>query len=285
MLTGIYGNPENIYLVCGGKKNTQNPQILNVKPLNNIRVSSGKGVFSMLLAFKALKKGIPVYSNFHLKTDGLLKEYAQNWHYLTIDGLYEVEQQGYDNVKIFVDEAVTWIESRVSAHDDTNLYIDYILAQSRKNSEDWVMISQLKSMLDKRFRLMSNCEIWCADRRLRNNEGGNCTDDFHYMITNKIRAKPLTLTYKKVLKLGLFDMYNTKEKIMSPKFETLQFKMNEGNREKLNAVIDEYVKKVLENLPYEFKNITQYQVKDTMLRLNLPLDYVPYVYARIKSKK
>lgn len=267
MLTGIYGNPEQ-------------------KNLRFLWVSSGKGVFSTLLISKSLRAEIPVYSNFKINTEHpILKPYAKYWHYLTIDGLAEIEENNYDRVKIFVDEAVTWIESRVSAHDETNQYVDSILALSRHNNEDWVCISQLKSMLDKRFRLMSSCEIWCADRRLHNADGSDCTDDFEYMITNKIHAVHKKLTYKKVLKLDLFSMYNTKEKILSPKFESLQFRMNEKNREKLNLIIDDYAKTVLKEIPYEFKNITQYMVKDAMLRLNLPLDYVPYVFARIKSKK
>lgn len=259
MLTGIYGNPE---------------QSLG---LTSLWVSSGKGILTCALIHPIKDKDIPIYANFTLKG-------VKNYHYLTIDGLYEIEQKEYDYVKILVDEAVTWIESRVSGHEDTNLYVDYILAQSRKNRQDWVMISQLKSMLDKRFRLMSNMEIWCADRRLRNSDGSNCTDDFHYLMTNKRRYVPKTLKYKTVLDLKLFDMYKTEEKIRSPRFDALQFKMNEGNNEKLNAVVDEYTQRVLTVLPFEYKNITQYMVKDAMLRLNLPLDYVSYIYARIKSK-
>lgn len=265
MLTGLYGNPDTPKK-CG--------------------VGSGKGVFATLLIYKALINEIHVYSNYKINVNHpLLKPYAEYWHYLQIDGLFDMEQQGYDRVKVFVDEAKNWIESRVSAHDEQNQYVDDILALSRHNDEDWVMLSQLKSMLDKRFRLMSTCEIWCADRALHNPDGGHCTDDFHYMITNAHSAKPRTLTYKKVLKMDLFNMYNTKEKILSPRFENLQFRMNEKNRDKLNQIIDEYAGLVLKELPYEYKNITQYMVKDTMLRINLPLDYVSYVYARIKSKK
>lgn len=290
MLTGIYGNPEitltNAQDFLFLLNRDMGKFLILVRHLSNYRVSSGKGVLATLLIRKSLFRKVHTYSNFKINVEHpQLKPYADYWHFLKIDGLHDLEEKGYDEVKIFVDEAKNWIESRISAHDEQNQYVDDVLALSRHNNEDWVLLSQLKSMLDKRFRLMSTCEIWCADRRLHNLDGTNCTDDFHYAITNTIKVKPLLLKYKKVIELDLFNMYNTKEKILSPHFESLQFRMNEGNREKLNVIIDGYVELCLKEIPYEYKNITQYQVKDTMLRLNLPLDYVSYVYARIKSRK
>lgn len=58
---------------------------------------------------------------------------------------------------VLIDEAYTWLESRISAS-HLNLYLSYMLFQSRKLGMDIVTTVQLASTIDKRYRELA--DVW-----------------------------------------------------------------------------------------------------------------------------
>jgi len=63
---------------------------------------------------------------------------------------------------VLIDEAYTWLESRISAS-HLNLYLSYMLFQSRKLGMDIVTTVQLASTIDKRYRELA--DVWIEANR------------------------------------------------------------------------------------------------------------------------
>lgn len=179
----------------------------------------------------------------------------------------------YENCIILLDEAYTYLESRVPASELVRI-MGYILMQSRKSKVDLYLTAQLLSSIDKRYRELSDYFIVADSRK-------NEYDDFTYHLSDKNQYFTFKLDYLKVL--PFFELYNTNQKILTtnPKilFDT---KNSDEKEEEINNyanIIEEY---------YENEGLTN--ITKSMVQLYATTKKVPHflvesIYAELKIRK
>ena len=169
---------------------------------------------------------------------------------------------------VIIDEAWAWLESRLSGK-PINLFMSYILFQSRKKELDIILTTQLDEVIDKRFRQMANIIIECHEPI----EG-----DFYYCI--KVRGhRPYWVKLCHDEAASVWKYYDTMEMI-SPFDEDLKFKV--GNKQKRLASQDETITQMLKIAPA--KSWTKGTVEAYFLENRLPHAEIPTVLGRIKLK-
>jgi len=102
-------------------------------------LGEGKTLLASYLAYKEAKKGRTVYANFGLP-------FAERLD--TILRLKEVK-----NAFVVIDDIIPFLDSRQS---QKNVFMSWILNQSRKRDVDIVYTSQVLSAVDLRLRLLTN---------------------------------------------------------------------------------------------------------------------------------
>lgn len=220
-------------------------------------LGTGKTLF---LAYISTKFNRKVYSNFELKN----KFYEP----LKVIDLLNLP----NNIEVFIDEAYTWLESRVSSK-ALNRYLSYILLQSRKRTINIYITAQLFSTVDLRFREQSNILILCK----------KIDEGFHYKIFNRDNnsMKAVILPFEKA-KI-FYQVYDTYEIIEPFEKRKLEFQLISSDTELLLNTS----KKIAFELHNKIKDdkYTHQNVKLALLENGFEPQYEPYVYAFLHSEK
>lgn len=234
-------------------------------------VGGGKTLFCTQIALHDKR---PIYSNYKIN--------LPNYHDLKPEMLSTLTE----STLVIIDEAYTWLESRLSGR-NINLYLTYILFQSRKRNLDILITDQLVGTIDLRFRAMTNYEIQCnkiIDSELVTNENPEGILGFEYTIYKcergifKYKISKLLMPYD--IAQTIFPFYDTKQ-IISSIDDSLLLNITQDKRSILEDV-DDVVNKLLEKYPA--KSITKGIVSDYCLRNNRPPTYIDIIYNALKAK-
>ena len=227
-------------------------------------LGSGKTLYLVVIGVK-LKR--PIYSNFKLN--------LSNYRPLGLHDLIDLET----NVNVFIDEAYTWIDSRVSGS-SVNRYCSYVILQSRKTFTDVFLTAQLFSTVDIRFRLQSNIIVECKAIGKQRFYKAVVPEMFRYVITNRENngVDVKELTFENAVKY--FKLYDTLEIIDSGEKEALEFYLIVRNPKLLKKKVLAISKAVEPDI----NTITHPSVKFALLMNAIPLQYEQYVYNYLTGK-
>jgi len=227
-------------------------------------LGSGK---SLLLAVLAKRLKRTIYSNFKLN--------IPNYKPLSLFDLIDLE----NNINVFIDEAWTWIDSRVSGS-AVNRYCSYVILQSRKTFTDVFITAQMFSTVDIRFRIQSNVIIKCKAIGKQKYYKAVVPIKFQYTIINKENhsRNVKDLYFDDAIKY--FKVFDTLEIIDSSEKEALEFYLVVKNPNMLKKKVIQIAK----SIEPDINEITHPSVKFALLMNAVPLQYEQYVYNYITGK-
>lgn len=222
-------------------------------------LGSGKTLFMVVISYFSQK---PIVSNFEVKfSNRIIEKFNLN----------KFVQAKYENCIILLDEAYTYLESRVSAN-ELNRIMSYILFQSRKKNVELYLTTQLLSTIDKRYRELS--DVFIVAQRDQN-------ENFCYYITDKQKTVKLCLDYMKML--PFFELYDTNQIILTNNqkilFDTKDESQKDEEIEKQADIIEEFYNN--EGLT----NITKSMVQLYAMKKGLPNFLVESIFATLKIRK
>lgn len=218
-------------------------------------MGSGK---TLLATEFALTSKIPVIANYKIQ--------SKNVHPLQIDELMHLP---YDKCKVIIDEAYTYLESRVSMS-KLNLYMSYILFQSRKRGIDIIVTAQLAGTIDHRFIDLSDIMIGAKQVR----------DGFLYIITDG-----RTTQFKKIKFADaerIWGRYDTTEVVLPPNIQDLETAIGVMDRKKLKLEIDNLEKLFYSQFPDNVK-VTHAIVDSFLLDNDKSEIFGQYLYPRLQK--
>ena len=218
---------------------------------------SGKTLF---LAYLSKKLKRQIYSNFKLKVD--------NYKSLRVIDLLNLP----NNVEVFIDEAYTWLESRVSSK-ALNRYLSYILLQSRKRTINIYITAQLFSTVDIRFREQSSIIIFCK----------KIDDGFQYKIFNMDNncVNCVLLPFDKAK--DYYKYYDTYEIVEPFDKAKLEFQLLQSYPELLFETSKKIALKIRDKI--KDNKYTHQNVKIALISNGFDKCFEPFVYAFLHSKK
>lgn len=220
-------------------------------------VGSGKTLFATHLAKNDSR---PVYANYKIK--------IKRHHELKPEMLSHLNESSL----VIMDEAYRWLESRLSSR-NLNLYLSYILFQSRKRGLDIVLTDQLEGTIDTRFRQMTNYEIQCQAIEV----------GFHYTIFKLSRFQvyqPISMIMPFETAEKLYPLFDSWEFL--PINEDLVFNVTE-DKKTLMQDIDKIVAGLLKKA--DAKVYTKGIIADICLRNEYPKSYIDLIYNSIQASK
>lgn len=219
---------------------------------------SGKTLLLSIFAFYSKRK---VLSNFKLKLN--------NYKELTIIDILNIPNKA----DIFIDEAHSWLESRLSGS-ALNIVSSDINFHSRKLHLDIYLSTIMFSTIDKRFRFQSDFIIYCYPRfNLKK-------DDFIFQFEHS-ETKSIfiwQLPYKNAK--NFFSIYDTFEIIESQQKNKLEFKLIEQNPKQLLKKIKEISKIIKPKLNI----ITHDTIKTILFLEGINIGYEKYLYLYLNKK-
>lgn len=246
-------------------------------------VGSGKNILEVADCC-ATPKEIPIYTNFKLS--------LKNAELIEPEELFDTftEEKEVPIKKLVTDEAVTWLESRGSGFSDLNKYISYMISQSRKRGLNWTVLSQLRGMLDLRWRGQETQITYCYPRNL--DMAGNSTDDFKFAVMRDTRIVKLEMKYETAKQF--FGLYDTSQTLMPPDFNELAMKIKfEKNPKLLDEYATKYAKLLIKSgVPTKTQKngekkilINDDWIRDKLLEINKieAMNYIKYIKPRIKK--
>ena len=201
----------------------------------------------------------PVLSNYKIDSD--------NVHDLEISQLFKLP---YEKCLVVLDEAYAYIESRVSMS-KLNLYMSYILFQSRKRGIDIICTAQLSSSLDNRFIELADLLIVAQQTKT----------GFRYFVTNKNKIRVFNMSFEYAEKI--WGKYDTSQVVMPNNMQDLQTQIEVLDRDKLKSKIDLLEKQYLKK--YKSIKLSHGSVDNFLLDIGESDVYTSYLYARLKSKE
>jgi hypothetical protein len=235
-----------------------------------------------LLATKLVKNSnTPVIANYdigvfkfnedgtkELDDDGkaILLERDANTHLLELGQLFHLP---YKKCKVVLDEGTVYLENRVSMS-KLNLYLSYVLFQSRKRGIDIIITAQLANTIDSRFINLADIIILCQQTK----------EGFNYFVSNGQIIRKMFIPYKEAMKL--FDSYDTGQVIMPPQMQDLETQVQILDRKELKKKIDELEKDFRLKYPDKVK-VTHSLVNSYLLDEDLSEEYASYLYARLQK--
>lgn len=235
-------------------------------------VGSGKTLLSTLMA---MNDDRPIYSNYELN--------LPNYHELKPESLSKLTE----STLVLIDEAYSWLDSRLSGR-GINIYLTYILFQSRKRELDILMTDQLIGSIDVRYRAMTNYEIQCrkiSDAEQITEENKEGIVGFLYNIIKyeqyyQIPCGKFLLQYEKAKEI--FPYYKTKQ-IINPIDDMMMVNISKDKSDivyQVNNAVEELLK------IYPPSQITKGIVSDFCLNTNRPYNnqYIEMIYNRLKAK-
>ncbi len=227
-------------------------------------LGSGKTLFSTYLASKMKRT---IYCNYKLN--------LPNYKPLDLVDIIDIEP----HCNIIIDEAYTWIDSRVSGR-GVNRYCSYVILQSRKTYTDIIVTAQMFSTLDLRFRKMSNIIIECQSIGKQIYKDMIVPKRFHYKILNREKG---TISHKELSfksAIPYFKLFNTYEVINSSEKYQLEYHLIANDPKQLKKKIISISNFIKDDI----NEITHPTVKFALLSNEIPLQYEPYVYAYLSGK-
>lgn len=226
-------------------------------------LGSGKTLFTVIIASDSK---LPVVSNFKLN--------LPNVECLPFE-LNKFLKAEYSDCIIILDEAYTYLESRIS-QSELNRIMSYILFQSRKKNVTIYLTAQLFSTIDKRYRELSEFLVIAYRKNLD-------FADFVYYVYSKTKKRKIVIPFTKAV--DFFKYYDTNE-VVFERDEKLDFRLKDG-KEKSND-IDEIAILVKEHYAkIGIEKITKDMVKLYFTITELPEFLVGSVYTKlsIENKK
>jgi len=222
-------------------------------------LGSGKTILCVELA-KQYHNSIPILSNFKIK--------YPNCNLINPEDLISMK---YSKAIIFLDEAYTWLESRMSER-KLNIYCDYIIFQSRKRGLDVCITAQLLSTIDVRFRNLYNVLVIAQKTEKR----------FEYLVIKRslfgLKMVNWVLPLKKAE--DLYGKYDTLEVVNPFGIENMVQDVSVlTNPKKANETIN----LIVEDAKNEIELITHATVSDFMLQKGYSQSLESFVYARLKQ--
>jgi len=211
-------------------------------------LGSGKTLFTTYLA---LNDSRAVFSNYRIKRDRSEK--------LTLENLFS---DSLKDALVIIDEAYVWLESRASSS-NVNRVLSYLLFQSRKKGIDIVLTSQLYSVIDVRFRELSDYYVVCKRKEY----------GFRYYITNKKRVlNTFVLTNDSAL--YYFDKYDTYQVILPTKI--LDFQVDQMSGDEFLKRAKELLDKIREKSQSRF--LTKKEIRLYLRLLNESRKFTDAIY-------
>lgn len=213
-----------------------------------------------------IPKDYTIYSNFKLD--------LPNYKELTLDEILNPPEN--EKCVFFVDEIYNLLESRTSGRTLNRESSYTINFQKRKHGLNTYGTSPIKSPIDKRFRIVSNFDIYTEPRIER------LKQDFIYHIFDK-RKK---LYYIDVIKYAfakkhLFPIFNTREVIKSYNSGSTEFNIASQNEKMFKKVLYRKYNIVVNNSNH-LKDITHDSLTTTLIDLEIYLKWEKYIYQLIK---
>jgi len=175
----------------------------------------------------------------------------------------------YKKCKVIIDEAYAYLESRVSMS-KLNLYMSYILFQSRKRGIDIIVTAQLAGTIDHRFIDLSDTMIGAKQVR----------DGFLYIITDG-----RTTQFKKIKFADaerIWGRYDTTEVVLPPNIQDLETAIGVMDRKKLKLEIDNLEKLFYSQFPDNVK-VTHAIVDSFLLDNDKSEIFGQYLYPRLQK--
>jgi hypothetical protein len=197
-------------------------------------VGSGK---TLILAMILSESEVPVYANFHLYFDrvrNITLDFYPEFTLLTPEMLNTLNTGS----SVGIDEAYTWLESRVSGSKAMNMYLSYIVFQARKKNMGLYTTSQLIESLDIRYRLMANYELYCE----------NVDEGFKYefkKISRYHNYHPIVFTIPYEVAESYYQIYDTNE-LLNPIDDNMLFDISKDKApmlEEIDSIVDVLLKK------------------------------------------
>jgi len=229
----------------------------------NGSVGSGKTLF---VTASVIQEDKPIYSNYKIN--------HPNYNELFPETLLDAEMSGSN---VVIDEAYIWLESRLSGK-PINLYLSYILFQSRKRNMDIYLTDQILGSIDLRFRELTDYEIKCKAVPNSKNPKG-----FVYYIIDRTGFRPrLSKQFLPIEKAKeYFGFYDTFE-LINPIDDELVAKISKSNKNIVKQ-IDEIVVDILGEYPH-LKKFPKGIVADYCLNNDIPKSFVDKVYNSLLAK-
>lgn len=218
---------------------------------------SGKTLFLAYLSTK-LKRNI--YSNFKLNKN---KKYKS----LKVIDLLNLP----NDIEVYIDEAYTWLESRVSSK-ALNRYLSYILLQSRKRTINIYITMQLFSTVDVRFREQSTIIVFCKKTE----------DGFQYKIFNRDNncVNCFLLPFNKAK--DYYQYYDTYEIVEPYEKQRLEFQLLQSDTKSLFDISKKIAVKIKDKI--KDNKYTHQNVKIALISNGYDKNFEPYVYAFLHSE-
>lgn len=226
-------------------------------------LGDGKTLFLAILSRESKRD---IHSNFELKNNKFYKQ-------LKVIDLLDLP----NNIEVYLDEAYTWLESRVSSK-ALNRYLSYILLQSRKRTINIFITAQLFSTVDIRFRQQSNMIILCE--KIQN----ELQNGFRYKIIN-MKNKAIRYLYLPIEKAKkYFEYYDTYEIIEPYEKSRLEFQLIKSDTELLLNISKDIAWYIHKDNSFKNRGYTHHNTKIALLKNGFEKDYEPYVYAFLHSE-
>jgi hypothetical protein len=233
-------------------------------------MGSGKTLLATKMALTSKTHVLANYDIGTFKTENddtkVLVERRVNTELLDIGNLLHLP---YKKCRVILDEAYAYLESRVSMS-KLNQYMSYILFQSRKRGIDFILTAQLTNSIDNRFNSLCDLNIFAQQVKT----------GFRYFVTDGIKIKILTITYKEAE--NIWNCYDTSQVIMPPHMEELETQVQILDRKVLKKKVDELEKKFRSDYPENIK-ITHSIVDSFLLDNDLDDTFGSYLYARLQK--
>jgi adenylate kinase family enzyme len=221
-------------------------------------VGSGKTLFATRIALRVKK---PVYANYTIK--------IPNHVDLTPEILNVINEPSL----VILDEAYAWLESRMSGK-PINLYMSYILFQSRKLGLDFMLTQQLAGTIDLRFREMAN---WVIECEYVPEVGFRYT---FYKVNTLREMKPFVMLLPLKEAEKVYPYYDSWQRI-NPIDSDLLVKVSDNKKSIMNDV-DSVVDELLKIAPAH--KWSRGIITDYVLRNNLPRTWIDMVLYTIKAR-
>jgi len=228
-------------------------------------VGSGKTLFLVLLSYiYSFFDKRKIHANFYIKLENCIA--------LNLPNFIENER---DNMIVFLDEAYTYLESRISMS-HLNKAMSYVIFQSRKRNLDIYLTAQMFSTIDVRFREQTDILIKCK-RIINDNFNG-----FKYKIINLNSESIKTMLFPMSEAKTYFHLYNTYEIIPPYQKDKMVLEILK------NTDYERYkykIHQIAESIKPKLKKITHPSVKTLLFENGYNASIEQDVYIYLKGKE
>lgn len=176
---------------------------------------------------------------------------------------------------VIMDEAYVWLES-LTTSTKIEQYLSDVLFQSRKRNIDIIITSQLVRRININFREMEDYRVECYHDTL--------AKQFSYNIKWIDRFMPFEATFSlsedEAQKAGYYDLYKTKQLILTPSMRIMALEFIMKDPIKLAKYVNEVSEKIKPNL----NKINKVEIANQLLQMGYPAKLKDFVYNKLKSE-